>query len=437
MNVVVIGSGYVGLVAGTCFAHGGNHVTCVDIDARKVDLLRRGELPIYEPGLDQLVIDNLAAKRLEFTTDGSKAIASADAVFIAVGTPPQEDGSADLSHVLGVAREISKYLNGFTLVVLKSTVPIGTGDKVAAILRERAESRTGVHATVVSNPEFLKEGAALDDFLRPDRIVIGTTSPRARQLMAELYAPFVRDQAQIVFMDMRSAELTKYAANAMLATRISFMNEIANLCDDVGANIDNVRRGIGSDSRIGADFLYAGIGYGGSCFPKDVKALMSIGRDAGHAMEILSAVESVNDQQKGLLARRLNARLGDQLAGKTVALLGLAFKPDTDDMREAPSLTLVKKLLRAGAKVIAHDPVAQQTARAELGDTIQYAPTWQRAVQGADAILVVTEWAHFRTISPTELADATACRLVLDGRNIWNPTEFRAAGFEYHGVGRR
>lgn len=437
MNVVVIGSGYVGLVAGACFAHSGNQVTCVDIDARKVERLRQGELPIYEPGLDRIVLDSLAAGRLAFTTDGAAPIAGADAIFVAVGTPPQEDGSADLSHVLAVASDVAKHVQGFTVVVLKSTVPIGTCDKVAAILRERAEVRQGVHTIVVSNPEFLKEGAALDDFFHPDRVVIGTDSERARAVMAELYAPFVRSPEQLLFMDVRSAELTKYAANAMLATRISFMNEIANLCDDVGADIDQIRRGIGSDSRIGPHFLFAGIGYGGSCFPKDVKALMNTGRDAGHAMEILSAVESVNDQQKSLLARRVMERLGDNLSGKTVALLGLAFKPDTDDMREAPSLTLVRKLLRAGATVVGYDPVAQQTARAELGTKLRYANTWQDAVAGADAVLLVTEWAQFRAISATDLAGATACRVVFDGRNIWSAQAFRVAGFEYHGVGRR
>ncbi|MBM4345307.1 MAG: UDP-glucose/GDP-mannose dehydrogenase family protein [Deltaproteobacteria bacterium] len=437
MNVVVIGSGYVGLVAGACFAHSGNQVTCVDIDVRKVERLRKGELPIYEPGLDRLVLDNLAAGRLSFTTDGSLAIAAADAVFIAVGTPPQEDGSADLSHVLAVATETARHVQGFTVVVLKSTVPIGTCDKVATILRERAEVRQGVHTIVVSNPEFLKEGAALDDFFHPDRVVIGTGSERARAVMAELYAPFVRDRDQLLFMDIRSAELTKYAANAMLATRISFMNEIANLCDDVGANVDEVRRGIGSDARIGAHFLFAGIGYGGSCFPKDVKALMNTGRDAGHAMEILSAVESVNDQQKALLARRVMARFGEDLTGKTIALLGLAFKPDTDDMREAPSLTLVRKLLRAGATVVGYDPVAQHTARAELGTKVRYANTWQDAVAAADAILLVTEWAQFRALAAAELASATPCRVVFDGRNIWDARALRAAGFEYHGVGRR
>ena len=437
MKVAVVGSGYVGLVAGACFAHSGNDVTCIDIDAGKVARLRRGELPIYEPGLDDLVRDNVAAGRLTFTTNGSQAIAKADAVFIAVGTPPQEDGSADLRHVLSVARHIAANLQNFTVVVVKSTVPIGTCDKVAAILRERVAADRNVEAEVVSNPEFLKEGAALDDFLRPDRVVVGTASARARTLMSQLYGPFVQDPNQILHMDIRSAELTKYAANAMLATRISFMNEVANLCDDVGADVAQVRRGIGADTRIGNQFLNAGIGYGGSCFPKDVKALMSTGRDAGHAMEILSAVESVNDQQKALLARRVMARLGEDLRGKTVVLLGLAFKPDTDDMREAASLTITKKLLRAGATVVGFDPVASDTAKAELADTISYTSTWQAAVASADAVLLVTEWAQLRQIAPAELAAATACRIVFDGRNAWDPQQFSEAGFEYHGVGRR
>lgn len=437
MKVVVIGSGYVGLVAGACFAHSGNDVTCVDIDARKVERLTQGILPIYEPGLDELVLQGVSAGRLRFTTQGNAAISQADTVFIAVGTPPQEDGSADLSHVLAVAKTIGENLQGYTAVVVKSTVPIGTCDKVRAILAPLAAERPGVSVDVVSNPEFLKEGAALDDFLRPDRVVCGTDTVRARAMLDELYRPFVDKAEQILHMDIRSSEMTKYAANAMLATRISFMNEVANLCDLVGADVKNVQRGIGSDARIGALFLNPGIGYGGSCFPKDVKALMSTGRDAGLAMEILSAVESVNDQQKGLLARRLVARLGDNLRGKTVALLGLAFKPDTDDMREAPSLTVVRKLRAAGAEVLGYDPVAHETAAVELRDTIIYCRTWQQAVAGADAILLLTEWKELREISPAELAAATPCRLLFDGRNAWDPAVFSAAGFEYHGVGRR
>ena len=437
MNVVVIGSGYVGLVAGACFAHSGNDVTCVDIDARKVERLTQGILPIYEPGLDELVLQGVQGDRLRFTTQGSAAISQADAVFIAVGTPPQEDGSADLSHVLAVAKTIGQNLQGYTVVVVKSTVPIGTCDKVRQILAPLAAERLSVTVDVVSNPEFLKEGAALDDFLHPDRVVCGSEAPSARAVLDELYRPFVERPEQILHMDIRSSEMTKYAANAMLATRISFMNEVANLCDLVGADVKNVQRGIGSDARIGALFLNPGIGYGGSCFPKDVKALMSTGRDAGLAMEILSAVESVNDQQKGLLARRLIARLGDDLRGKSVALLGLAFKPDTDDMREAPSLTVVRKLRAAGATVLGYDPVAHETAEIELHDTIVYCSSWQQAVASADAVLLLTEWKELRQISPAELAASTPCRLLFDGRNAWNPKDFTAAGFEYHGVGRR
>ncbi|MBI5610918.1 MAG: UDP-glucose/GDP-mannose dehydrogenase family protein [Deltaproteobacteria bacterium] len=437
MQVVVIGSGYVGLVAGACFASGGFAVTCVDIDAGKVERLRQGIIPIWEPGLEQMVRECAAAGRLHFTTDGSGPISQADAVFIAVGTPPQEDGSADLSHVLNVARSMADHLTGYTAVVVKSTVPIGTCDKVQAILDERLAQRPGVEAEVVSNPEFLKEGAAIEDFVHPDRVVVGARSERARHLMDQLYAPFVRGPEQMIHVDVRSSEMTKYAANAMLATRISFMNEVAALCDKVGANVKAVQRGIGLDARIGALFLNAGIGYGGSCFPKDVKALMSTGRDAGCAMEILSAVESVNDQQKGLLARRVLKRLGEDLRGKTVALLGLAFKPDTDDMREAPSLTIARKLVKVGAKIVGYDPVAQHTARVELGDSITYAASWQEAVASADAVLLVTEWSEFRGLSASDLAGATRCRLVYDGRNIWDPKEFSEAGFEYHGIGRR
>ncbi len=432
MNVAVIGTGYVGLVAGACFAHGGNRVTCVDIDKEKVDRLHRGEIPIYEPGLDAVVLDNVAAGRLSFTTDLPSAVNDAAAVFIAVGTPPQEDGSADLRHVLKVAASIADQIRQYTVVVVKSTVPIGTCDKVRAILQER----TKVPFDVVSNPEFLKEGAALDDFFHPDRVVVGTESEKARVVMAALYAPFVKDPSQVLFFSVRSAEMTKYAANAMLATRISFINEVSNLCEQVGADISEVRRGIGSDSRIGMPFLQAGIGYGGSCFPKDVKALVMTGRANGHPMEILNAVESVNDQQKSALARKLLAKWGEDLKGRTVALLGLAFKPDTDDMREAPSIVLVRMLRAAGASVIAYDPVAKHTAQIEMQDAVTYADTWQEAVADADAILLVTEWSEFRALAPETLAAATKCRLVYDGRNAWEPAAMRKAGFEYWGMGR-
>ncbi len=432
MKIAVIGTGYVGLVAGACFAHSGNHVTCVDIDVQKVARLRNGEIPIFEPGLDELVLNNVAHGRLTFTTSTAEAVAGAAAVFIAVGTPPQEDGSADLSRVLQVARAIADALTDYTVVVTKSTVPIGTNAKVHAILAEHAKHGFDV----ASNPEFLKEGAALDDFLKPDRVVIGTATERARGVLHELYLPFVERAEQILFMDIRSAEMTKYAANAMLATRISFMNEVANLCEKVGADVTEVKRGIGTDSRIGMAFLNAGIGYGGSCFPKDVKALMMTGRQNGFAMEILSAVESVNDQQKSVLARKVQEAFGAQLAGKRIALLGLAFKPDTDDMREAPALVIARTLTRDGAVVIGYDPVAHETAHVELGDSITYAANWQEAVADADAILLVTEWRELRGIAPTELAAATACRLVFDGRNAFDPAGMRAAGFAYHAMGR-
>ena len=432
MKIAVIGTGYVGLVAGACFAHSGNHVTCVDIDVQKVERLRRGEIPIFEPGLDELVLNNVAHGRLLFTTSTAEAVADAQAVFIAVGTPPQEDGSADLSRVLQVARTIADSLTDYTVVVTKSTVPIGTNAKVHDILAAHAKHGFDV----ASNPEFLKEGAALDDFLKPDRVVIGTATERARGVLHELYLPFVENPEQILFMDIRSAEMTKYAANAMLATRISFMNEVANLCEKVGADVTEVKRGIGTDSRIGMAFLNAGIGYGGSCFPKDVKALMMTGRQNGFAMEILSAVESVNDQQKSVLARKVQDTFGAHLAGKRVALLGLAFKPDTDDMREAPALVIARTLTRDGAHVVGYDPVATDTARVELGESIVYAGSWQEAVASADAILLVTEWRELRGISPAELAAATPCRLVFDGRNALDPTAMRAAGFSYHAMGR-
>ena len=348
MKIAVIGSGYVGLVAGACFAHSGNQVTCVDVDVKKIEGLRNGIIPIFEPGLDELVLNNVAAGRLHFTTSTAEGVAGAAAVFIAVGTPPQEDGSADLSRVLQVARSIADGLTDYAVIVTKSTVPIGTNAKVHDILAAHAK----VSFDVASNPEFLKEGAALDDFLKPDRVVIGTATARARAVLHELYLPFVERAEQIIFMDIRSAEMTKYAANAMLATRISFMNEVANLCEKVGADVTEVKRGIGTDSRIGMAFLNAGIGYGGSCFPKDVKALMMTGRQNGFAMEILSAVESVNDQQKSVLARKVQETFGASLAGKRIALLGLAFKPDTDDMREAPALVIARTLTRDGAVLV-------------------------------------------------------------------------------------
>ena len=436
MKVTVIGTGYVGLVAGACFASRGRHVTCVDIDAEKVAALREGRIPIYEPGLDKLVTDAAAAGFLDFTTDTAPAVSAADIVFIAVGTPPSEDGSADLRHVANVARAIAPHLTGYTVVVNKSTVPIGTGSKVEALLDKGVGE--GVEFDVVSNPEFLKEGAAIPDFLLPERVVIGSDSERALAVMSELYAPFVdrEDGGELLFMQRRAAEMTKYAANCMLATRISFMNEIAEICDRAAIDVKDVQRGIGSDSRIGPKFLNAGIGYGGSCFPKDVQALLRIGLDHGVPMLLLHAVEDVNREQKRLLANRVAQRLGSDLSGRRVALLGLAFKPETDDMREAPSQIVVRVLTARGAEVKAYDPVAHETAGAVFGDRIAFAASWQDAVKDVAAILVMTEWRQFRAITPEQLAAATDCRLVLDGRNIWDPEAMKAAGFEYEGVGR-
>ncbi|HAN30662.1 MAG TPA: UDP-glucose 6-dehydrogenase [Myxococcales bacterium] len=435
MQVAVIGTGYVGLVAGTCFAHGGQRVTCVDIDQAKVQTLRDGQIPIYEPGLATLVKENVRSGRLQFTTDAASAVDKADVVFIAVGTPPGEDGSADLTHVLGVAHGIAPHLNDYTVVVCKSTVPVGTCDKVEQAIEQSAPD---ADFDVVSNPEFLKEGAAIDDFLHPDRVVVGTDSERARRTMRELYKPFINRREQILFMTRRAAEMTKYAANCMLAARISFMNEIARVCDAFDVDVLDVKRGIGSDARIGPHFLNAGIGYGGSCFPKDVQALYQTGTKAGCDMELLGAVERVNARQKTLLAERVVAHFdADALKGLRVALLGLAFKPETDDMREAPSVDITRELRAQGVQLAAYDPVATETAQDVLGPGVTYHDSWQSAVANVDAILLVTEWLEFRGISPADLAAATACRLVFDGRNVWAPEAMKAEGFAYFGVGRR
>ena len=433
MQVTVIGTGYVGLVAGACFAHAGSRVTCVDIDVDKVQALLQGRIPIYEPGLDRVVIDAVAAGRLHFTTETGPAVASSDAVFIAVGTPPNEDGTADLSHVMAVTAAIAPHLRSYTVVVCKSTVPIGTCDRVAAKLAETAPSEA--QWDVVSNPEFLREGVALKDFFEPDRVVIGTTSEKAQAVMAELYGTFAAPE-RILFMAVRSAEMTKYVANCMLATRISFMNQMAGICERLGVDIADVKRGIGSDTRIGPAFLNSGIGYGGSCFPKDVKALLRSGRAAGADVSILEVVEAINADQKGLLARRVFEALGSDLSGRTVALLGLAFKPETDDMREAPAITLAHMLLAQGATVRGWDPVANETAQVAIGGGVDYVDTWQDAVIDADAILLVTEWDQLCAIEPSQLAAATSCRLVFDGRNAWVPDAMIAAGFDYHGIGR-
>ncbi|AEI62032.1 UDP-glucose dehydrogenase family protein [Corallococcus macrosporus] len=431
MRIAIIGTGYVGLVAGTCFAESGHDVTCVDLDARKVEALRRGELPLYEPGLEELVRRNVAARRLRFTGHLPEAVSAAQVVFIAVGTPQSERGSADLQYVLAAAEQIGRALRHYTVIVNKSTVPVGTSDQVRAVVARS----TDVVFDVVSNPEFLKEGAALDDFLKPDRVVIGATSERARRLMADLYAPFVRTENPILFMDPHSAELTKYAANAMLATRISFMNDMALLCERVGANVDLVRKGMGADRRIGYAFLYPGIGYGGSCFPKDVRALMSTARDAGLELDLLRAVESTNTRQKRCLLGKALKHYGS-LADHTFAVWGLAFKPKTDDMREAPSVELIEGLLGKGARVQCHDPVAGAVARQYFGDRVAYAPTCYEAAEGADGIFLVTEWNEFRRPDLKRLRALMRRPIIFDGRNVLDPRLARSEGFTYIGVGR-
>jgi UDPglucose 6-dehydrogenase len=432
MKVAVIGTGYVGLVAGACFAETGNDVVCADIDAAKIDGLRRNVLPIYEPGLEELVERNQAEGRLVFTTDVGAAVADAAVAFIAVGTPPDEDGSADLRYVLAVAATIARHAQREIVVVTKSTVPVGTAAKVRAVLA--AEARVPFH--VCSNPEFLKEGAAIDDFLKPDRVVVGTDHPTARAVMDELYGPFVRTGKPILHMDIPSAEMTKYAANAMLATRISFMNEMANLCDVVGANVDQVRRGIGSDARIGPSFLFPGPGYGGSCFPKDVQALLRTAGEVGMPLEVVGAVERANARQKRLGAERLRTALGGSLAGRRIALWGLAFKPNTDDMREAPALTFIDDVLAEGATVVAHDPEAMDEARRRLGDRIAYATGPYDALPGADALVIMTEWNVYRNPDFARVRAALASPLVVDLRNLYDPARMAAQGFRYVSIGR-
>jgi UDPglucose 6-dehydrogenase len=431
MKIAVIGTGYVGLVTGTCFAESGHAVTCVDVDQRKVALLRAGGIPIYEPGLEELVKRNVKEGRLSFTTSAAESMVDTEVVFIAVGTPPGETGEADLSHVLAAAEEVGRHIKKYTVVVNKSTVPVGSADKVAEVVGKVASGPFDV----VSNPEFLKEGSAIDDFMRPDRVVVGTSSERARAVMTGLFAPFVRVEQPVLFMDTRSAELTKYAANAMLATRISFMNDVAALCDRVGADVDAVRRGMGSDKRIGYPFLFPGVGFGGSCFPKDVRAVMTMARNLGLDFDLLRAVERVNERQKRLLFDVAVKHMGP-LAGKRVGMWGLAFKPRTDDMREAPSLTLAQLLTGAGAEVVAHDPVAAEVARGVLGPHVRLAASPLEAARGADALFLVTEWNEFRNPDFAELAAAMRGRHLFDGRNVWDARKARAAGFQYYGVGR-
>src|SRR5256885_26747 len=433
MRIAVVGTGYVGLVAGVCFADSGHTVVCVDVDEEKIAALRQGKSPIYEPGLDELLHKNIAAERLSFSIGLADAVRGAEVVFIAVGTPQGDDGNADLRPAMGVAHQIADAAQRYTVVVNKSTVPVGT----AARMQAEIGARTKVEIDVVSNPEFLKEGAAIDDFLKPDRIVIGSPSEKARSIMAELYAPFVRTESPIYFMDPRSAELTKYASNAMLATRISFMNEVANLCERVGADVDSVRKAMGSDERIGQRFLFPGCGYGGSCFPKDVKALIATARTQGLDFTLLSAVDAVNDRQKRLLAQKAKQHFGaDNLRGRKFGVWGLAFKPKTDDLRHAPALALIDELLADGAVVSAHDPVAMDNARGHYGDRIHFVNNPYLAVDGADALFLVTEWNEFRQPDFVRIKAAMKQPVLFDGRNIWNAQRLRELGFAYYGVGR-
>jgi UDPglucose 6-dehydrogenase len=431
MKIAIIGSGYVGLVAGACFAENGNDVVCVDKDPAKIRVLQRGKIPIYEPGLEELVRRNKAEKRLTFTTALARGVRQSQIIFIAVGTPTGEDGSADLQHVLSVARELARAMNGYKVVVNKSTVPVGTVVKVREVIR-----RETTHPfSVVSNPEFLKQGAAIDDFMKPDRVVIGAEDPRASELMKELYSPFTRTGAPIMMMDCASAELCKYAANAMLATRISFMNEVANVCEAVGANVDQVRHAVASDRRIGPSFLFPGVGYGGSCFPKDVKAMVRFAEDKSYDFQILRAVDSVNEAQKRRLVTKMEAHFGS-LKGKRIAIWGLAFKPKTDDMREAPAVPLIQGLLSAGASIHAYDPEAMPVARKIFGSKIHYAESGYSALTGADALAIITEWHEFREPDYARMRKLMRSPVIFDGRNIYNPDSMRSQGFQYFSMGR-
>ena len=432
MRIAVVGTGYVGLVAGACLSDTGFDVYCVDIDELKIEKLKQAIIPIYEPGLEQLVERNLEDGRLVFTTDLKEAVENSDVIFIAVGTPPDEDGSADLRHVIDVATSIGKFMNGEKVVITKSTVPVGTAAKVRAAIEQ--QTKHPVH--VCSNPEFLKEGAAVDDFMKPDRVVVGVDSDYARQVLSEIYEPFVRTGNPIIFMDVPSAEITKYAANAMLATRISFMNMISNLCSAVGADVDHVRHGVGSDARIGPSFLFAGCGYGGSCFPKDVKALISTLKSYGIDASILEATERVNAQQKQDMLDRVTHRFGKDLKGRTFAVWGLSFKPETDDMRDAPSLVLVNGLLDAGAKVRVHDPEAIAVAKTHFGDRVEYSDSNYDALPGADALIILTEWKPYRRPDFERIRSMLARPVIIDGRNLFSPEKMRDLGFEYTSIGR-
>ena len=432
MKICVIGTGYVGLVAGAGFADMGNDVVCCDVDAQKIEGLKRGVMPIYEPGLDKLVTNNAAEGRLTFTTDVASGVAGAEVVLLAVGTPPGPDGSADLSYIMKAAADVGDALTGWAVIVTKSTVPVGTGDKIEAAVAKRTKHEFAV----ASNPEFLKEGDALSDFMKPDRVVVGTSDKRAIDTLKALYAPFTRTNDRMLVMDRRSAELTKYAANSMLATRISFMNDLANLCEILGADIELVRKGMGSDGRIGPKFLFAGPGFGGSCFPKDLRAAISTGREVGYKLEVLDAVVEVNERQKRRLGEKVTKHFGGNLKGKKISIWGLAFKPGTDDIREAPALVLIDQLLAAGATVSATDPVAIGAVRKQLGDRITYEEAHYECARDADALVLVTEWHEFRRPSFDRLKSLLKQPVIFDGRNVWDPTELRAAGFKYYGIGR-
>lgn len=436
MKIAIVGTGYVGLVSGACFAEMGADVTCIDVDKCKIEKLRSGQIPIYEPGLEELVARNVADGRLHFSTELGECLDQVEIVFSAVGTPPDEDGSADLRYVLEVAREFGRKINRYTLLVTKSTVPVGTAQKVRqAVAEELAARGVEVEFDVASNPEFLKEGDAIDDFMKPDRVVVGVESERARQLMERLYKPFMMNNYRMIFTDVASAEMIKYAANSMLATRISFMNDIANLCEIVGADVNMVRKGIGADARIGSKFLYAGCGYGGSCFPKDVKALIRTAEQKGYRMRVLEAVEAVNERQKGILYEKFVREFDGEVEGRCVAMWGLSFKPETDDMREAPSLVLIERLLAAGCRVRVFDPIAMDEARRRLGDRVEYCSSKYEALEGADALMIVTEWKQFRLPNWARVAEAMKGGVVIDGRNIYERHEVEAAGLKYLRIG--
>lgn len=437
MNIAIVGTGYVGLVSGTCFAEMGVNVTCVDVNEEKINSLKNGQVPIYEPGLDEMVLRNHREGRLNFTTDLTSCLDNVDIVFSAVGTPPDEDGSADLQYVLAVAREFGQNIKKYTVLVTKSTVPVGTAKKVKAVIREELEKRgVDIPFDVASNPEFLKEGAAIKDFMSPDRVVVGVESEKAKELMSKLYRPFMLNNFRVIFTDIPSAEMIKYAANSMLATRISFMNDIANLCELVGADVNMVRKGIGADVRIGSKFLYPGCGYGGSCFPKDVKALIKTAEKNGYTMSVLKAVEEVNENQKHVLFNKLSKYYGSDLKGKTIAMWGLAFKPETDDMREATSLVTISLLLEAGCTVRVYDPVAMNECRRRIGDKVYYATDMYDAVLDADALLMLTEWKQFRLPSWGVVNKSMKNPLIIDGRNIYDAEELKQNGFEYYCIGR-